>query len=633
MPPKKKPAAIPTPTPAPTASSTNGSSNTTPSTSPPPTTTTTTATTTTAPTTTPTPPPLQSSNSSGLKKIQWFWAGDSGKGAQQDILVEYDSNLNTEIELQYQQHLMKPKVAKYKVFKVDKQRFINFDDMVQSRYDDNSKSRTVERKEIVPSSTKTVLKPTKVTRNKAKRKKDSDSSSSDSSSSDSSDSDSSSDDDDSDNEDYLPSWYWAGDSNGGPANGGGHQDVWIKYDKTMAKKLEKSFQNNDHELKVDKERFVDFQNMLQRRYDDNSKRRNIKREDAKKSKKKKQTKTASHPPPITLLPPTASLATTPIVVPTTTPTPAPNIVKKKAKKDDGTTITTTTTTSTAAPPPAAPTAAIPTKISLSTILSCPTTWTDVDTMDYKEVDILNHESEFKWMSELFTKTIASNHKGTVTLSPVVFNTLKVTRVVRIQNPILWTRYHARKQKILDDCQQLAPPVQKILTNIPNSPSVDENANECFLFHGLNVSSVTGIAKFGFDPRFCSLEGMFGAGLYFAENSSKSNQYCHAGACTNSGFLAQSCRCSAKDEVCLLVCRVVLGDSLIENVFRGNSPGNFWHGRRTEPKKPDGINIHHSVVGESKANYGPKATLLLREYIVYESSQVYPEYKVYFKRVK
>jgi hypothetical protein len=169
------------------------------------------------------------------------------------------------------------------------------------------------------------------------------------------------------------------------------------------------------------------------------------------------------------------------------------------------------------------------------------------------------------------------------------------------------------------------PIPHVLTQ----PSTDPAANEFFLFHGLNSSYITGITKFGFDPRFCSLQGMFGAGLYFAENSSKSNQYVHSGACTVSGPNAPGCKCKKSDEVSLLVCRVALGDALIEYNFRGNAPGQFWHGRRTEPTKPDG-SLYHSVVGEAKAHY-PSASLLLREYIVYESSQVYPEYIIHYKR--
>ena len=82
---------------------------------------------------------------------------------------------------------------------------------------------------------------------------------------------------------------------------------------------------------------------------------------------------------------------------------------------------------------------------------------------------------------------------------------------------------------------------------------------------------------------------------------------------------------------MLLCRVTMGDPLVEKDYRGNSPGQFWHQLRTEPKKKNGY-IYNSVVGESQQNYA-NAALRLREYIVFEQTQVYPEYKVYFKRVK
>lgn len=54
--------------------------------------------------------------------------------------------------------------------------------------------------------------------------------------------------------------------------------------------------------------------------------------------------------------------------------------------------------------------------------------------------------------------------------------------------------------------------------------------------------------------------------------------------------AMSCRCAQTDELCLLICRVTLGDPLIECVFRGNNPGDFWYNKRTEPKKADRIQL-------------------------------------------
>ena len=46
-------------------------------------------------------------------------------------------------------------------------------------------------------------------------------------------------------------------------------------------------------------------------------------------------------------------------------------------------------------------------------------------------------------------------------------------------------------------------------------------NEFFLFHGTKGESIKPIACNGF---YCSSSGLFGPGVYFAESSTKSDQY-------------------------------------------------------------------------------------------------------------
>ena len=48
------------------------------------------------------------------------------------------------------------------------------------------------------------------------------------------------------------------------------------------------------------------------------------------------------------------------------------------------------------------------------------------------------------------------------------------------------------------------------------------SNERMLFHGSPF--INAIVQKGFDERHAYIGGMFGAGIYFAEHSSKSNQY-------------------------------------------------------------------------------------------------------------
>lgn len=72
----------------------------------------------------------------------------------------------------------------------------------------------------------------------------------------------------------------------------------------------------------------------------------------------------------------------------------------------------------------------------------------------------------------------------------------------MQNRKLWERYAHRRQEIAEE-------------NYLQS-------NERMLFHGSPF--INAIVQRGFDERHAYIGGMFGAGIYFAEHSSKSNQY-------------------------------------------------------------------------------------------------------------
>jgi hypothetical protein len=50
------------------------------------------------------------------------------------------------------------------------------------------------------------------------------------------------------------------------------------------------------------------------------------------------------------------------------------------------------------------------------------------------------------------------------------------------------------------------------------------ANECLLWHGTRPDTAAIIGEQGFDERVCALRGLFGAGVYFAEHSSKADPH-------------------------------------------------------------------------------------------------------------
>uniref|UniRef100_A0A3B3XMB0 Poly [ADP-ribose] polymerase n=1 Tax=Poecilia mexicana TaxID=48701 RepID=A0A3B3XMB0_9TELE len=142
---------------------------------------------------------------------------------------------------------------------------------------------------------------------------------------------------------------------------------------------------------------------------------------------------------------------------------------------------------------------------------------------------------------------------------------------------------------------------------------DENHNhhnERMLFHGSPF--INAIIHKGFDERHAYIGGMFGAGIYFAENSSKSNQYVYG--------IGGGTGCPThKDRSCyvchrqMLFCRVTLGKSFLQF-----SAMKMAHA-------PPG---HHSVIGRPSVN-----GLAYAEYVIYRGEQAYPEYLITYQIMK
>ena len=134
---------------------------------------------------------------------------------------------------------------------------------------------------------------------------------------------------------------------------------------------------------------------------------------------------------------------------------------------------------------------------------------------------------------------------------------------------------------------------------------DGESTETQLWHGTPVARL--ITKEGFDPRVCSLDGMFGGGVYFADKSSKSVRYAGAAKKGDSGTL--------------LLCRVSLGRPMLKwlpqpNMRRPPDPFPLFgleHFRMwTQGRK------FHSVFASCDAALSP---LIMNEFIVYHTNQV------------
>eukprot|EP00759_Apiculatamorpha_spiralis_P036309 PhF_6_TR36518/c0_g1_i1/m.53793 len=165
--------------------------------------------------------------------------------------------------------------------------------------------------------------------------------------------------------------------------------------------------------------------------------------------------------------------------------------------------------------------------------------------------------QYKMCERMVTSTIADFHK-----LRYKYSTLCVTNVERVENPTLWSDYFQIRGRIQSRATTTVPHVlTKHLTE-------SSGANEYYFFHGLNANLVEVVINEGFDERVSNLRGMFGCGVYFAENSSKSDQYSHCVDCKQIGAVYKGsvlppCTCTHGKPKYMLLCRVVLGDPMVQ----------------------------------------------------------------------
>ena len=190
------------------------------------------------------------------------------------------------------------------------------------------------------------------------------------------------------------------------------------------------------------------------------------------------------------------------------------------------------------------------------------------------------------------------------------STLQVKHVAQLQNSALWSPYYYRRIAIRELHAQYHSTIEPLQPHVEPqtslSPELDAGLNELFLFHGTSAENAKRIKEFGFDERVAKLNGLYGSGIYFAHQACKSLQYCDRDSDGLSYFF---------------VCRVTLGA-----VHYTEQRLVSW--RRPPVMPGTGGLLFDSVVANSGvANDGRQ---FHREYIVYDRTQVYPEYLVTVK---
>merc|ERR1712136_421357 len=210
-----------------------------------------------------------------------------------------------------------------------------------------------------------------------------------------------------------------------------------------------------------------------------------------------------------------------------------------------------------------------------------------------------------------------DRKGTVPSSFIAVN------VVQVMNASTWSSYVARRDEIAMECRKqhagwneaywrdhlngpiVASKLFESVGKITKAPDLRRDANEMWMLHGTNHAAADIISSDDFDMARANPSGLFGAGLYFAESISKSDEYV-GGKVVNG------------DEIFpLLICRVCLG-----NV-------SYCDERRPDRKALEDKCLRdtwHSVLGDRKKLFNT-----FREFVVYDNQQVFPAYIVYYKR--
>ena len=149
-------------------------------------------------------------------------------------------------------------------------------------------------------------------------------------------------------------------------------------------------------------------------------------------------------------------------------------------------------------------------------------------------------------------------------------------------------------------------------------------NEYLLYHGTTLSNTEQIVARGFDAQRGgeSAGAMFGRGVYFAENASKSDLYTTCDLCQsigNNDF--RKCR-HAEGERCILVTRVLLGESkIVKNLIDAGGKDQI-----RAPQRDDGSS-YDSITAVSKSDGG---LVDHREFVVFKDPKMLARFRIFYR---
>jgi hypothetical protein len=236
--------------------------------------------------------------------------------------------------------------------------------------------------------------------------------------------------------------------------------------------------------------------------------------------------------------------------------------------------------------------------------------------------------------------------------------LKLACAWRLENPALWERYMGGVQEVMRDMKRIqqggvtpaggAPPITRGAADaLPGHTRA--GVNEAFLMHGTNAGVLFNILSRGMNERFAGAAygAAYGEGSYLAEDAGKNDQYTKVDSQLSSiselhkRLYAHNVPHPGK-VFYILVCRVALGhhartQQMLTQTMRENkaSPISTDTGR---PVFPQTYRELDTVAGVSPPvhNHSLLADIFgvgarYREFIVFHSEYIYPEYLLAYQR--
>ncbi|KAK6172662.1 hypothetical protein SNE40_016275 [Patella caerulea] len=205
--------------------------------------------------------------------------------------------------------------------------------------------------------------------------------------------------------------------------------------------------------------------------------------------------------------------------------------------------------------------------------------------------------------------------------------IKVSKIERIENFDLYRKYYDRRQELFKEALKNRSPYKDI-GSLPGSrgpilttkkahaalkhDDLYPEVNEHYVFHGTVPEVAEVIKENGFDVRNSKC-GMLGQAIYAAEESTKADQYADKRAERNDG------------DKKIFLCRLLFGDVMIGTI----RPKDCKKPPCKDPQHADTActqfhGFYDSVISDREGKF--------REFAVYDSRMVYPEYIITYKRL-